>query len=104
MSLRLSSFAYHVSDSDEVRLEKITIFMVASKCCSAGVLWGLMYALVFGWGITTFLPLLFTVIVRLALVVSHITKNHYYAVYAQVICIIYFTTLIQWSIGGVFDS
>jgi len=104
MLLRLSSFAYHISDSDEVRLEKATIFMVASLCCGAGILWALMYALVFGWSFTTFLPLFFTVIVGAALVVSHITKNHYYAVYAQITCIIYITTLIQWSIGGVFDS
>ena len=104
MLLRLSSFAYHISDSDVVRLEKTTIFMVASLCCSAGVLWALMYALVFGWSLTTFLPLLFTAIVGTTLVVSHITKNHYYAVYAQIICIIYITTLIQWSIGGIFDS
>lgn len=63
-----------------------------------------MYAFVFGWVLPTFLPILFLVVVGSSLVVSHISKNHYYAVYAQIICIVYITSFIQWSIGGVFDS
>ncbi len=102
--LKANSFAYRPSDTDEVRLEKTTIFIVAASCCVAGIFWTLMYALVFGWGFTTALPLVFTAVVGMALAVSHITKNHHYAVYTQIICIIYITALIQWSIGGVFDS
>lgn len=104
MLIKPSTFAQNKTDSDIVRLEKTTIFIVASMCANAGLLWTLMYWLVFGWGLTTALPLLFTLIVGTALVVSHKTKNHYYAVYAQIICIIFITALIQWSIGGVFDS
>lgn len=99
-----SSFATDAADSDEVRLEKSTIFMVAVSCCLAGCIWTAMYALVFGWGLTTFLPALFVVVVGAALVISHRTRDHRAAVYAQIICIIYITTFIQWSIGGVFDS
>src|SRR5262249_30943018 len=39
-----------------------------------------------------------------ALVVSQLTRNHAYVVAAQVACIIYITTFIQWTIGGIFDS
>jgi len=99
-----NAFAFDPADSDETRLEKTTIFLVASSCCVAGCIWTLMYALVFGWGLTTFLPFVFVVAVGASLLVSHRTKNHNIAVYAQVICIIYITTFIQWSIGGVFDS
>ncbi len=98
------SFAYDASDSDELRLEKTTIFLVAASCCGAGCIWTAMYAFVFGWGLTTFLPLAFVVVVGASLAISQRTKNHYYAVYAQIICIIYITTFIQWSIGGLFDS
>ena len=63
-----------------------------------------MYAFVFGWGLTTFLPLAFVVVVGASLAISQRTKNHHYAVYAQIICIIYITTFIQWSIGGLFAS
>jgi guanylate cyclase len=63
-----------------------------------------MYTYVFGVGLTAALPLLFTVVVGASLGVSHLTKNHYFTVYSQIICIIYLTAFIQWSIGGVFAS
>jgi hypothetical protein len=63
-----------------------------------------MYWWVFGWGTVAALPLAFVGIVGTALVLSHVTKNYYIAVYAQIVCIIYITSLIQWSIGGVYDS
>ena len=50
------------------------------------------------------LPFAFVIFVGAAIIIAHKTKNHYWAVYAQIICIIYITTFLQWSIGGVFDS
>ncbi len=100
----INSFAHDPSDSDEQRLEKSTIFLVSASCWGAGCIWTAMYAIVFGWGLTTLLPLAFVIVVGSSLVVSHLTRNHYYAAYAQIICIIYVTTFIQWSIGGLFDS
>ncbi len=98
------SFAYDASDSLLVRRKKQAIFVVAGACCVAGCVWTLMYLWVFGWGLTAALPLAFVVIVGAALLVSHATKNHYVAVYAQIACIMYITAFIQWSIGGLFDS
>ena len=98
-----ASFA-HETDTEEVRLEKTATFIVAASCCVAGTIWTAMYWLVFGWGLIAALPLSFVVIVGTALLVSHRTKQHRYAVYAQILCIIYVTTFIQWTIGGVFDS
>ncbi|UCG24625.1 MAG: adenylate/guanylate cyclase domain-containing protein [Chloroflexota bacterium] len=97
-------FAYDPSDTDETRVEKFAIFLVAGACCLAGVIWTLMYYVVFGFGLITLLPFSFVVIVGLALIVSHFTKNHYFAIYAQIICIIYVPTFIQWSVGGVYAS
>ena len=97
-------FAYDPQDTEEIRLEKFAAFLVAGSCCVAGTLWSLMYLVVFGWGVTPFLPALFVLIVGSALIISHTRKNHHYALYAQIACIIYITTLIQWSIGGVFNS
>ena len=93
-----------LNDTDEARLAKITIFLVAGSCSIAGCIWTLMYYFVFGLGLTTLLPFLFTVIVASSLLVTHLTRNISYAVYSQITCIIYITTFIQWSIGGVFDS
>lgn len=100
----LTSFAYDPSDTQEIRTEKITALLVAGLCSVAGIVWSAMYAVVFGWGLTAALPLAFTVIVGSALVISHLRRNHHYAVYAQIVCIIGITVLIQWSIGGVFAS
>lgn len=103
MNLR-TWFARNPADTAEVTVEKYAAFIVAASSCAAGLVWTGMYWTVFGWGLTTALPLVFVLIVGAALVVAHVQRDHRYAVYAQIICIIYITTFIQWSIGGVFDS
>jgi|SaaInlStandDraft_7_1057024.scaffolds.fasta_scaffold04685_3 PAS domain S-box-containing protein len=100
----LSKFAYDPDDTDEVRLEKAAILLVSGSCVMAGCVWALMYFLVFGLGLTTTLPILFAAIVSSSLLVSHISKNIRYAIYSQIVCIIYITFFVQWSIGGVFES
>jgi guanylate cyclase len=97
-------FAYDPADSDERRVDKFAIFLVASACVLAGAFWTAMYYVIFGPSFTTLLPFLFVVIVGSALVIAHLTKNHWIAVYAQIICIMYVTALIQWSVGGAFES
>jgi len=97
-------FAYQPGDSDSLRFEKFAAFLIAASCCLAGLVWTLMYTLIFGLSLTAVLPLSFVIIVGAVLVVSHRTKNHYYTVYAQILCIMYITAFIQWSIGGIFDS
>ena len=97
-------FAYAPDDTDDVRLEKVTIFLVAASCCVAGSIWTAMYYIVFGFGLVSILPFAFVVIVGSAIALCHVTRNHRPLVYVQIICIIYITALIQWSIGSVFDS
>ncbi|MCB2206010.1 hypothetical protein KQI65_14810 [bacterium] len=97
-------FASDASDTEDVRLKKLAIFLVAGSCCIAGVAWTGMYYFAFGAGITAALPAIFVLVVGGAMVVSHVTKNHHYTVYTQIICIMYITLLISWSIGGVLDS
>ncbi|MBC8506443.1 MAG: adenylate/guanylate cyclase domain-containing protein [Anaerolineales bacterium] len=97
-------FAFDPYDTEEIRLEKFATFLVAGSCSLAGIVWSAMYYLFFGLGLTTALPLAFTILVGSSLIVSHISKNHRYAIYTQIICIIYITAFIQWNIGGVFDS
>jgi len=103
MSL-VASFAHDPSDSDDVGREKRSIFIAATSCSLAGLAWSAMYTVVFGWGFVAALPMAFTVIVGSALLLSHTTKNHRYAVHAQIVCIMFVTTAIQWNIGALFDS
>lgn len=100
----VSRFASESGDTEEVRSEKIAIFLVAGSCSAAGLLWAAMYGAIFGSTLATFLPLAFTLIVGSALVISHVTKNHLIVIYAQILSIMIITALIQWSIGGLFDS
>ncbi len=98
------SFAFHPDDTAELRSEKFAIFLVSVSCCIAGCIWSAMYFWVFGFGLTAMMPLSFVFIVGLSLLISHLVGNHLIAAYAQIVCIIYITALIQWSIGGIFDS
>lgn len=100
----LYRFANDPSDNDDVKLAKLTALIVSGSCCIAGLLWALMYFLIYGPGLVSALPFSFVIIVGSFIFISHKTKNHLWAVYAQIVCIIYITAFIQWSIGGVFDS
>jgi len=97
-------FAYDPGDKDEVRLEKFAALLISGSCTLAGLIWTAMYYYVFGWSLTALLPAIFVLIVGSAILVSHFSKNHFYAIYTQIICIIYITFFIQWSIGGVYES
>jgi len=97
-------FAFDPKDTEEIRLEKFAAFLVAGFTTIAGIIWTALYYFVFGWGLSSQLTASFSIIVGGALLISHISKNHRYAIYAQIICVIYITTFVQWSIGGVFDS
>ncbi|NND84769.1 MAG: adenylate/guanylate cyclase domain-containing protein [Acidimicrobiia bacterium] len=101
---RLRGFAAVEGDSEDITSEKVAALIVAGACTAAGVLWTLMYFVVFGWGLTTALPAGFVLAVGLALVISHVTGNHRIVVVAQIVCIMGITTAIQLSIGGLADS
>lgn len=106
MSLRSAvlSYASRENDSDELRLEKITILLVASSCCLCGCVWGAMYWAIFGLGLTTILPLSFVVIVGATILISAKLRNHRPLVYAQLFCITFISAFIEWSIGGIADA
>ena len=69
-------FAFDPNDSDEIRLEKFAIFLVAGACSLAGVVWTAMYYFVFGWGVTALLPLFFVVIVGGALILRGLALRY----------------------------
>ncbi len=100
----LHRFAWRASDSDEIRFEKLLILIIALSCCGCGVVWSIMYAVVFGLGLTMALPLAFVVIVGAAIVLSAIRRDHRLLVTAQLTCITWITALIGWSIGSLHES
>ena len=99
-----SRFASKPGDTQAIRSEKVAIFLVATSSSVAGILWAASYGVIFGWGLTAFLSLTFTIIVGSSLAIAHLTKNHLIAIYIQILSITLIPALIQWSIGGLFDS
>ncbi|MCI0775313.1 MAG: hypothetical protein J4N97_06250, partial [Chloroflexi bacterium] len=63
VSAAVSRFASKPGDTQVIRSEKVAIFLVAASCSVAGILWAVSYGVIFGWGLTAFLPLAFTIIV-----------------------------------------
>lgn len=100
----MQRFAYDAADTDDTRSEKVAIFLVASSCCIAGLVWSAIYSAVLGWGVSAALPLGFTVGVGATLLVAHYRRMHRIAIYAQLSGIIGVTAFLQWSLGGLFDS
>lgn len=97
-------FAFDRGDGNHTRREKQAVFVVSAGCSLAGIVWTAMYWFFLGWCLTTVLPLAFSAIVGSAVVLSHKTRNHHHAAWAQILCIIYITAFIQWSIGDIFAS
>ncbi len=101
---RLRGYAYKPTDTKQKAFEKLLILLVALSCSVFGFAWCAIYYVIFGLGITTYLPLGFAVIVGGMIIVSHQMRDHRPLVYAQLICITWITALIQWSIGSMDQS
>jgi signal transduction histidine kinase len=97
-------FARRPGDTERESFQKALILLIALTCCACGVLWGLMYATVFGWGPTAALPLAFCVIVGGTAVVSARIADHRPLIYAQIGCIVWISALIEWTIGSASGS
>ncbi len=100
----LKGFTKEDGDSTELAFRKLLILIIALTCCLCGLCWSALYFVIYGTQLTTFLPLLFVIIVGSAIFISHFLCNYKVLVYAQIICIMWVTALIQWSIGGIDQS
>ncbi len=99
-----TGFAGDPNDTGDIRSQKLAVLLIAGSCSVAGIVWFSMYLAIFGWHLATWLPLVFTIVVGTALLLAHRLRNHYIAVYAQIVSIIGITFAIQWIVGGLFDS
>jgi adenylate cyclase len=104
ISRAIERFAYEPGETQEARSEKSAIFLVALTCTVAGGVWGVMYAVLFGLALVSFLPFLFVAIVGTSIAIAHLTKRYKIAVYSQIASIMLISAAIQWSMGGIFDS
>jgi signal transduction histidine kinase len=100
----IRAFARRPDDSDEVAFSKALVLVIALSCCACGIVWGLLYAAVFGPGPTMALALLFVVIVGGAIVLSARLRDHRALIYAQIACITWIPAFIEWTIGSTASS
>jgi len=98
------AFASRPDDSDEVAFSKALVLVIALSCCGCGIIWSLLYLVVFGPGPTMALPLLFVAIVGGAVAVSARVRDHRPLIYAQLVCITWIPAFIEWTIGSTASS
>lgn len=97
-------FAHIEGDSTDISLTKKLALFVSLACNICGLIWALLYYKVFGIGIITFLPLVFVLIVGTATIVAQLLKQILILIYALILCIMFVTFGIQWSIGSIDQS
>lgn len=100
---KLKAFAKVEGDSKDTVFRKSLILLIALTLCVCAVIWTGMYYLIFGWGLITFLPFLYFILVGSSIVAAHYLKNYLILIYTFIICMIWITAFIQWSIGS-FDQ
>jgi len=104
LNQRTKSFAQRSDDTREVTFIKQLLLIVSLSCCLCGLLWSLIYYVVFGFGLTTILPLTFVVVVGSAILISNRLADHRPLIYTQLACITWVSAFIQWSIGSMDHS
>ena len=90
--------------SDDIAFERKLIRIIAVACCACGMVWSAIYWAVFGFGVTMALPIIFVIVVGSSIVLSYRRGDYKPLVYAQLSCITWVPTLMQWSIGSTVES
>ena len=104
MKKLINKYSYSSLDSEELRLTKSLVLIVAASCSFSGLVWAGFYTYFLGFGLTAKIPLVFVAIVVSSIFISHFIGNYKLLVYAQLACITWISALIQWSLGSINDS
>ena len=104
MKKLINKYSYSALDSEELRLTKSLVLIVAASCSICGLVWAGFYSYFLGFGLTAKIPLVFVAIVAPSIFISHFIGNYKLLVYAQLACITWISALIQWSLGSINDS
>ena len=99
MKKTINSYCYNSLDSEEIRLTKSLVLIVAASCSICGLVWAGFYSYFLGFGLTAKIPLVFVAIVAPSIFISHFIGNYKLLVYAQLVCINGFAS-IQNTLSG----
>jgi serine phosphatase RsbU (regulator of sigma subunit) len=99
----LSIYARHPSDTDEQRLRKAVLILLAGICTILGVFWGIAY-LALGRTLSGGIPLGYAAISAISLFYFFRSKRYKIFCRSQLTIILILPVLLQWSLGGVTAS
>ena len=100
---RLSKAGRLESDTEEQRLRKAVLIFLAVIYTIAGIVWGLGY-LLFGLPVSGSIPLSYSFISAVSLLVFFKTKHYKFFCRSQLTLILALPFLLQWSLGGLTAS
>jgi hypothetical protein len=96
---RLADYARLASDTDEQRLRKAVLILLAVIYTASGIFWSIAY-LALGRPLAGSFPLGYSVISTLSLVYFFRSKGYKFFCRAQLALILILPVLLQWSLGG----
>jgi len=96
---RLSNSASLPSDTDEQRLRKAVLILLAGICTTLGVFWGIAY-IALERPLAGIFPLGYSVISTVSLVYFFRSKGYKFFCRGQLALILILPVLLQWSVGG----
>lgn len=97
-------YAYDAEDSPDVAFQKELLVIICSFLFLCGPGWWLLYYLLFGWGYASIAAGSFGVLVAVAIVVSHILKNHKLLAHMVFFGTLAVPIICQWAIGGLHEG
>ena len=100
----IKKFCHEDNDLTSVKRVKLMVLLVSAWCSICGIAWSGIYYLVFGFSLTTLLPLLFAIVVIPSIFISHYRKNYRILLKTLLFSITFIPTLIQWSLGSINNS
>lgn len=92
-------YAYNKSDSNDLKSQKQLLAIIGFFLFWCGVIWWLMWYLIYGWCIPTVAAGLFGIMVLIMMIVTHIVKNHKIFVHSVFLGTFIVPLVCQWSIG-----
>jgi signal transduction histidine kinase len=104
MNKLINKYSFNAGDSEELRLTKSLVLIVAASCSFCGLVWAGSYSYFLGLGLTAIMPLVFVVVVVPSIFISRFIGNYRLLAYAQLVCIMWVPAFIQWSLGSINDS
>lgn len=95
-----SEYARNENDSPDLIYQKKLLVTICSLLFLCGVVWCLMWYIIFGWSIPTVAAGLFGIMVLVMIIVSHFAKNHKLLVHSVFLGTLIVPVTCQWSIGS----